>query len=133
VREARTGRSGRSIGPDSGLAAVGAAGGLTALLSAAACCVLPLALAAAGLGSGGLAMLVPYHWPLTAGAGVAIAAGWAVQAGKWRACRTATDCACSPSMRWTPAMLWLATTLVILSALWPYYVEPRLLGLLAGA
>lgn len=69
-------RSDRLAGSESGVAAVSTIGGFAALFSAAACCVLPLAFAALGLGAGGLAAFVPYHWPLTILAAVAVAAGW---------------------------------------------------------
>lgn len=49
-----------------------------ALISAAACCVLPLVFGSFGLGATVLLFLVPYQWPLTLIAGLAIAAGWIV-------------------------------------------------------
>ena len=61
---------------DRGVAALGRAASFGALFSAAACCVLPLALGAIGLGAGGLATIVPFHWPLTIAASVAVAVGW---------------------------------------------------------
>lgn len=126
-------RMGASIGSDKGVAAVGTAGGFTALLSAAACCVLPLAFAAAGLGAGGLAFLVPYHWPLTIGAGVAVALGWALYVRKRRACASSSDCAVSPPTRATFLMLCVATAFVALSALWPAYFEAPLMRLFGEA
>lgn len=121
-----------SAGPENGVAALGTAGGFTALLSAAACCVLPLALALVGLGSGGLAVLVPYHWPLTIGAGLAVAAGWALYVQKYRACARSNGCAAATPSRASFAMLYLATAFVILSALWPGYIEAPLMRLLGG-
>lgn len=126
-------RLGASIATDKSIAAVGTAGGVTALLSAAACCVLPLAFAAAGLGAGGLAFLVPYHWPLTIGAGLAVAIGWALYVWKRRACAGSSDCAPAPSTRSTFLMLCLATAFVILSALWPALFEDPLMRLFSGA
>lgn len=46
-----------------------------ALFSAAACCVIPGVFAMAGLGVGGLAVLVPFHWPLTVLATLSVGIG----------------------------------------------------------
>lgn len=121
------------VGTDKGVAAIGTAGGFTALLSAAACCVLPLAFALVGLGSGGLAFLVPYHWPLTIGAALAVAAGWTLYLFKRRACAAGDSCTPAPSMRATLLLLSLATAFVLLSAVWPGFVERPLMRLLGGA
>ena len=126
-------RVGASINAERSVTALGTAGGVTALLSAAACCVLPLALAALGLGAGGLTFLVPYHWPLTIGAGLAVAAGWALYLRKRRACRISDTCAAAPPSRATMIILSIATAFVILSALWPGYIEGPLMRLLGGA
>ena len=126
-------RFGGSIGPDKGVAAVGTAGGFTALLSAAACCVLPLAFVAAGLGAGGLAFLVPYHWPLTIGAGLAVAVGWALYMRKRRACAKNGNCSAAPPTRATLILLCVATAFVALSAIWKTFFEAPLMAWLAGA
>jgi mercuric ion transport protein len=47
-----------------------------ALISAAACCVLPILFVSLGLGASTLSFLVPYHWPLTILAGTAITLAW---------------------------------------------------------
>ena len=112
---------------------LGTAGGFTALVSAAACCVLPLAFAAVGLGAGGLAFLVPYHWPLTIGAAIAVAAGWAFYWRKRRACALDSSCGMAPP---STASLWIlvvATAFVVLSAVWPGFIERPLMRLLGGA
>ena len=88
------------------VAAAGALAGLAALFSAAACCVLPLALAAVGLGAGSLAVFVPYHWPLTIAALVIIAAGWALYLRKTRACPSASG-ECKTSGRSTATLVML--------------------------
>ena len=132
--------AGTSMAPDSAsttfektVAAVGTAGGFTALLSAVACCVLPLALTGVGLGIGGLSLLVPYHWPLTAAAGLTVAAGWGVYARKSRACTTGDTRTIVASTRATFILLCFATAFVILAAVWPHYIEVPLMRLLGGA
>lgn len=114
-----------------GIAVAGTLGGAAALLSAAACCVLPLALAAVGLGVGGLAGLVPYHWPLTVGAASPVAVGWGLYVRRRRACARGADC--RPPSRAAPAMLAAATMFILLSALWPIILERPLMQLLTGA
>lgn len=114
-----------------GLAAIGAAAGAGAFFSAAACCVLPLSLAALGMGSAGLAAFVPLRWPLTLAAGLAVAAGWLVRVRRRRACRSDPTCPLPRSDRLTFVTLVLATLLVGISASWTL-VEPLLLRLLGG-
>lgn len=119
-------------GSERGVAAVSTLGGFAALFSAASCCVLPLVFAALGLGAGGLAALVPYHWPLTIASGVAVAIGWALYMRKRRACLRDSSCAVAPP-RATFAMLSVAAVFVALSALWPPFFEAPLMRLLGGA
>lgn len=119
--------------PDRGVAAIGTIAGAGALFSAAACCVLPLALAALGVGAGGLAAIVPFHWPMTIAAVLAIAVGWFIYLRKRRACATDANCGLAPPARATPAMLSLASVLVVMSALWPSYLEKPLMNLLGGS
>ena len=126
-------RSGPIEAPDRGVAAVGTIAGAGALFSAAACCVLPLALAAVGVGAGGLAAFVPFHWPMTIAAALAIAVGWFLYLRKRRACVANTSCAVAPPTRATLMMLSLASVFVALSALWPSYLEKPLMNLLGSA
>lgn len=119
--------------PDRGVAVVGIVAGAGALFSAAACCVLPLAFAALGVGASGLADFVPFHWPTTIAAAVAIAAGWFLYVRKRRACAADANCAVAAPTRATPVMLSLASAFVVLSALWPSYLEKPLMNLLGGA
>lgn len=105
-------------GSERPVAAVGAAAGFTALFSAAACCVLPAALALAGIGAGGLATVVPWHWPLTIASAVAVVLGWALYYRKRRAIA-----------RPAGAIFWLltaATLFVLLSAVWKIWFEAPL-------
>lgn len=118
---------------DRGVAALGTAAGFGALFSAAACCVLPLALGAIGLGAGGLATIVPFHWPLTIAAAVAVAAGWLLYGRRKRACARDESCAVGRPTKATLFMLCLATVFVTLSALWPAFIETPLMRLLGGA
>lgn len=114
------------------MAALGAAASVGALFSAAACCVLPLALGAVGLGAGGLAVVVPFHWPLTIAALVAVAAAWLLYLRKKRACARDSGCTTVPPSRATFVMLCLSTIFVTLSAFWSF-IEAPLMRLLGGA
>jgi mercuric ion transport protein len=90
--------------------------------AAAACCVLPLALASVGIGATGLAALGPLHTPLSAIAFLAVVAGWFFYLRKRRACLAGADC--PPPARSTLALLAAATVFVALSALWPFIEAP---------
>lgn len=85
-----------------------------ALVSAAACFVLPLVFVSLGIGASGLSFLVPYHWPLTIVAGAAIAAGWMLVLRNWSRGSVA---------RSTTIVLALATLLLVLSVAWKTYFE----------
>lgn len=119
-------------GAERGVAAASTIGGFAAVLSAAACCVLPLAFAALGIGVGSLAAVVPYHWPLTVAAGLAVAVGWALYIRKRRACMRDGSCAARPT-RTTLIMLCAATLFVLLSAVWKTFLEAPLMAWFAGA
>ena len=123
---------GTAAAVDSRVAAVGTAASVTALFSAAACCVLPLALAAMGVGAGGLAAFVPFHWPLTIAASLAIAVGWFLYFRRKRACTTVESCSVAPTARATLVMLIVASVIVAISAIWSY-IEAPLMKLAAGA
>ena len=119
------------VGADRNVARLGVAASLAALFSAAACCVLPLALGAVGIGAGGLAVLVPLHWPLTLAAVAAVALGWLLHARRRRAC-SSDGCASDAENRAGVIMLSLATLVVAVSAFWGY-VEQPLMRALGGA
>lgn len=118
--------------PETRAAVLGVLAGVGALFSAAACCILPLGLAAAGLGAGGLAAVVPFHWPLTALAILALAAGWFFYLRKRRACAPNSGCAAAPPARRTLIMLSVASLFVALSASWQF-IEGPLMRSLGGA
>ena len=123
---------GNTGGTERKVAALGTAASLTALLSAAACCVLPFALAGVGIGIGGLATLVPYRWPLTIAALLVVAAGWTLYLRKRRACAGDPRCGAAPMGGATFAMLWIASLLVVVCALWGF-IERPLMRALGGA
>lgn len=117
--------------PDRKVAAVGAIASIGALFSAAACCILPLGLAAFGVGSVGLSAVVPFHLPLTIAAMVAIAAGWLFYARRHRACARDATCTTAPPARSTFLLLCVATIIVTISALWGF-IEAPLMRALGG-
>lgn len=117
---------------DRGAATLGTVASVGALFSAAACCVLPLALGALGMGAGGLAAVVPFHWPLTIVAIIAVGSGWLLYARKKRACVRDATCTAAPPTRATFAMLCVASVAVSISAVWTY-LEAPLMRLLGGA
>ena len=86
---------------------------------------------AVGVGAGGLAAVVPFHWPLTIAAMVAVAVGWFLYARKRRACAAAA-CTVSPPARATFAMLCVATVIVGISSIWGFIEQP-LMRMLGGA
>ena len=88
--------------------------GSAALISAAACCVLPLVFVSVGIGASALSFLVPFHWPLTIVASLAIAAGWVLVLRNWSRGRVAKS---------TIAILTVATLLMALSVAWKTYFE----------
>jgi len=99
---------------EKGIAFGGIFASSAALISAAACCVLPLVFVSLGIGASALSFLVPYHWPLTIVAGVAIAAGWVLALRNWSRGAVA---------RSTIVVLGLATLLLVLSVAWKTYFE----------
>lgn len=96
-----------------------ATGSVLAALGASSCCVLPLALAVAGISGawiGGLTALAPYQ-PLFLGLGALL-----VGSGLWRTygrrqpiCES-PQCGTPGSRRWTRAGLWLAAGLLLVAA-----------------
>ena len=112
-------------------AAVGALASFAAFFSAAACCVLPLALGAIGIGASGLSAIVPLHWPLTIAALAAVAAGWFFYIRKQRAC-AGGGCTAAPPSRATFPTLCVATAFATVSAFWSF-IETPLMSLLRPA
>lgn len=115
-----TSGSEKSDGPavtEKGIAFGGIFASSVALISAAACCVLPLVFVSLGIGASVLSFLVPYHWPLTIVAGMAIAAGWVLALRNWTRGAVA---------RSSIVVLGLATLLLVLSVAWKTYFEAPL-------
>jgi mercuric ion transport protein len=106
---------------------VGAVTGFTGLFGGAACCVLPLASASIGIGASGLASLSALHAPLFAVAALAVAGGWYLYFKRESACTLESNC--EPPARTTPAVLALATALIILSGIWPFIEAPLMRSL----
>ena len=117
---------------DRGVAALGTMASIAALFSAAACCILPLGLAAIGVGSASLSSFVPVHWPLTIAAIVAVAAGWIVHLRKRQACARDFTCVTPPPTKSTLVLLCVATVFVTISACWDF-IEAPLMRMLGGA
>lgn len=114
-------------GKEGGVAALGAVASFSAVFAAAACCVLPAALAALGIGAGlssSFSALVPFHWPLTIAAVGAILLGWVFYARRRNLCLSDATCIAAPPTRATLAMLCIATAFVALSAIWPFIEAP---------
>lgn len=132
VRPSVAQRSGAPARGDRGAAALGTVASIGALFSAAACCVVPLALAAIGVSSAGLASVVPFHWPLTIAAVVVVAIGWFFYLRRRQACARDVTCTAPPPARSTFILLSLATLFVTISVCWPW-IEAPLMRALGGA
>lgn len=123
---------GMTANADRGVAALGTLASMGALFSAAACCILPLALAAIGVSSAGLSSVVPFHWPLTIAAIVAVAAGWIFYLRKRRACLREATCTTARPAKSTFVLLCVATVFVTISTCWPF-IEAPLMRALGGS
>ncbi len=113
-----------SPGKEGGVATVGVVAGASAFFAAAACCVLPAALAAFGVGAGlssSLSAFVPFRWPLMIAAAVAVAVGWALYIRRRNECRRDASCARSPPTKATFILLSMATAFIALSAILPHF------------
>lgn len=111
-------------GKDGGVATIGAVAGFSAFFAAAACCVLPAALAALGVGAGlssSLSAFVPFRWPLMIAAALAVAVGWVLYFRRRNQCRRDASCTRSPPTKATFILLCAATTFIALSAVLPYF------------
>ena len=102
-----------------------------AVFAWSACCVLPLSLALAGLGLGGLSWVAGQRVWLTLAALGVIVAGWIVT---WRRSRPRRgDCADRAPSRLAIGLLSAATLLVLLALAWRPVIEPWALALIRSA
>lgn len=136
TKQAKLGDAPRALGmtasADRGVATLGTLASIGALFSAAACCILPLALTAIGVGSAGLSSVVPLHWPLTIAAIVAVAAGWFFYFRRRQARARDATCLTAPPAKSTLMLLCMATLFVTISACWSF-IEAPLMRALGGA
>lgn len=117
---------------DAGLSAFGALASFGAVLAAASCCVLPLALAALGVGAGlssTFAALTPLRWPLTALSILGFAAGWWSYARRRRACAADRSCTVPLPSRATPILLAIGTALALVALIWNRLEAPLMKAL----
>ena len=110
-------------------AAFAAAAG--AVFAWAACCVLPMSLALAGLGLGGLSWIAGQRTWITFAALGVVGVGWVLTWRRARLCRT--DAACRAPSRLGTVVLGVATVLIILALVWQPIVEPWALSLIRSA
>lgn len=110
-------------------AAVVAAAG--AVFAWAACCVLPLALALAGLGLGGLSWIAGQRTWITLAALAVIGVGWVLTWRRRRMCKV--DSACAAPSRLGIGLLSVATVLTVLALAWQPFIEPWALALIRSA
>lgn len=112
---------------DGALSAIGVLASFGAVFAAASCCVLPLALAALGVGAGlssTFAALMPLRWPLTALSLIGLAAGWWAYARRRRACAADLSCTVPLPSRATPIMLAIGTALTLIALIWDRLEAP---------
>jgi mercuric ion transport protein len=129
LRAGRSGPGGKPAETVLSWAAVAAAAG--AVFAWAACCVLPMSLALAGLGLGGLGWVAGQRTGITLAALALIGTGWIVM---WRRARTCRfDSSCAAPSRLGIGLLGAATLLVLLALIWRPIVEPWALTLIRGA
>jgi mercuric ion transport protein len=123
------GSTGRPAEQAMGWAAVAAAGG--AVFAWAACCVLPMSLAVAGLGLGGLSWFAGQRTSITLAALAVVGVGWVLTLRRARRCKV--DSACAAPSRLGIGLLGAATVLLVLALVWQPIVEPWALALIRSA
>jgi mercuric ion transport protein len=129
LRARRDGQGGKPAETALSWAAVAAAAG--AVFAWAACCVLPMSLALAGLGLGGLSWFAGQRTWITLTALAVIGVSWVVTWRRARMCRL--DSACAAPSRLGIGLLGAATVLVLLALIWQPIVEPWALALIRSA
>ena len=127
INDPATRREDRPTGFDGwSWAAVGAS--VSAVVAWAACCVLPMSLAAAGMTLAGTAFFAQQRGWLTVVAAVMLAAGWVMLWLRSRRCKL--DGGCKPPSRLNVALLIVASTFLILAVVWQPLIEPSLLSII---
>ena len=96
-----------------------------AVLAWAACCVLPMALATAGVTLAGGAFLAGQRTWIPVGAALILAAGWWSVARRRRAC--AVHRGCTRPSQLSVILLGRATALLLLAVAWQPLIEPKAL------
>jgi mercuric ion transport protein len=102
-----------------------------AAVAAGAGAVLPMSLALAGLGLGGLSWVAGQRTWLTLAALGVIGMGWVLTWRRVRMCRL--DSACAAPSRLGIGLLGAATVLVLLALIWQPIIEPWALALIRSA
>jgi mercuric ion transport protein len=102
-----------------------------AVFAWAACCILPMSLALAGLGLGGLGWVAGQRSWITILAIAAIGAGWVMTWRRARTCRTDGSCAAPSKLQ--VSLLGAATLLLGLALIWRPIIEPWALALIRNA
>ena len=103
---------------------------VSAVVAWAACCVLPMSLAAAGVTLAGTAFFAQQRTWLTALAAVVLALGWVLLWRRSRRCMV--DAACKPPSRLSVALMSVASIILILAVVWQPLIEPKLLSIILG-
>ncbi len=112
-----------------GWAAITAAAG--AVIAWAACCVVPMSLALAGVGLGGFSWIAGQRSWLTWAAFGVVALGWFLTWRRARMCRVAG--ACAPPSRLSIGLLGAGTLLIGLALVWQPMIEPWAMRLIMSA
>ena len=117
---------------DAGLSALGALASFGAVLAAASCCILPLALAALGVGAGlssSFTALMPLRWPLTVLSLLGLGAGWWAYARRRRACAADRSCTLPLPSSTTAIVLSIGTALALIALVWDRLEAPLIKAL----
>lgn len=123
------GRKDRPTGFDSwSWAAVGAS--VSAVVASAACCVLPMSLAAAGMTLAGTAFFAQQRAWLTVVAAVVLLAGWVMLWRRSQRCKR--DSGCKPGSRLNVILMTVASIFLFFAIVWQPLIEPQLLSIILG-
>ena len=124
-------RGGRGAAPDGAIGVAAAAAGASAVLAWAACCVLPMSLAIAGLSFTWLSWIAGLRAWMTLAALAVIGTGWMVVWRRRQRCRV--DVGCAAPSRLGVGLLGAATLLTLVALAWQPLIEPWALALIRRA